>query len=107
MDNVIARSATTRLPFGSQPRPANEQRETKVSLRNLPSFRSQRDCFVTAFLAMTLLVCTTPDAWSDAYPSKPVRVIVPFPPGGGTDLIARFLVTKIAERTGASFVIDN
>jgi tripartite-type tricarboxylate transporter receptor subunit TctC len=42
-----------------------------------------------------------------AYPTKAVRVIVPFPPAGGTDIIARLLATKISERLGANFVIDN
>jgi tripartite-type tricarboxylate transporter receptor subunit TctC len=41
------------------------------------------------------------------YPSKPIRVVVPFPPGGGTDIVARMLTQKMAETLGASFVIDN
>jgi tripartite-type tricarboxylate transporter receptor subunit TctC len=41
------------------------------------------------------------------YPERPVRVIVTFPAGGGTDIVARMIFQKVAERTGASFVIDN
>ncbi|HEV7820136.1 MAG TPA: tripartite tricarboxylate transporter substrate binding protein, partial [Burkholderiales bacterium] len=41
------------------------------------------------------------------YPDRPVRVIVTFPAGGGTDIVARMIFQKIAERMGASFVIDN
>jgi tripartite-type tricarboxylate transporter receptor subunit TctC len=41
------------------------------------------------------------------YPERPVRVIVTFPPGGGTDIVARMVFQKVAERTGGAFVIDN
>jgi tripartite-type tricarboxylate transporter receptor subunit TctC len=46
-------------------------------------------------------------AWSQAYPVKPVRVIVPFPPGGANDILARILMPKISEQMGQSFVIEN
>lgn len=41
------------------------------------------------------------------WPSKPVRVIVPFPPGGNTDVIARMVGPRLAEEYGQQFVIDN
>jgi tripartite-type tricarboxylate transporter receptor subunit TctC len=41
------------------------------------------------------------------YPSRPVRFIVPFPPSGGTDIVARLLAQQLTERLGQSFVIDN
>jgi len=41
------------------------------------------------------------------YPARPVRVVVPFPPGGGTDIIARLVTQKVAERLGVNFIIDN
>ncbi len=41
------------------------------------------------------------------YPSKPVRVVVPYPPGGPTDIVARVLFQQVAESTGQQFVIDN
>jgi tripartite-type tricarboxylate transporter receptor subunit TctC len=46
-------------------------------------------------------------AWSQAYPSKPVRVVVVFPPGGATDIVARFIFTKVSEQLNQQFVIDN
>jgi len=41
------------------------------------------------------------------YPDRPVRVLVPFPAAGGTDILARLFLQKVSERLGANFVIDN
>ena len=41
------------------------------------------------------------------YPSRPVRFIVPYPPGGTTDIVARGIAVKLGERLGQQFVIDN
>jgi tripartite-type tricarboxylate transporter receptor subunit TctC len=46
-------------------------------------------------------------AAADGYPSRPVRLVVPYPAGTGTDTIARVIGQRLAERMGASFVIDN
>ncbi|MEK7231189.1 MAG: tripartite tricarboxylate transporter substrate-binding protein, partial [Pseudomonadota bacterium] len=44
---------------------------------------------------------------AQTYPNKPVRVIVGFPPGSGTDLLARFVGGKLTERLGQQIVVDN
>ena len=46
-------------------------------------------------------------AWAQAWPAKPVTLLVPFPPGGSTDAIARMLSVKLPEKLGGSFVVDN
>jgi tripartite-type tricarboxylate transporter receptor subunit TctC len=46
-------------------------------------------------------------AWGQTYPSRPVRWIVPFPPGGGTDILAPLIGQWLSERLGQQFVIDN
>lgn len=44
---------------------------------------------------------------AESYPSKPVRIVVAYPPGGGTDILARTLGQKLGEQLGQSFVVDN
>jgi tripartite-type tricarboxylate transporter receptor subunit TctC len=46
-------------------------------------------------------------AFAQAWPAKPIRLVVPFPPGGGTDIIARETSQRVAKATGWTFVIDN
>jgi tripartite-type tricarboxylate transporter receptor subunit TctC len=46
-------------------------------------------------------------ALAQEWPTKPVKVIVPFPPGGGTDTVARPLAAKLSQMLGQQFVIDN
>jgi tripartite-type tricarboxylate transporter receptor subunit TctC len=57
-----------------------------------------------AGLAITAGAAAAPAA---EYPSRPVRFVVPFPPSGGTDIVARLLAQQLAERMGQQFVIDN
>jgi tripartite-type tricarboxylate transporter receptor subunit TctC len=55
-----------------------------------------------------LAVCTGPAAAADApYPSRPIRAIVPFPPAGPTDVIARIFTQKLSEAWGQQIVVDN
>src|SRR5215467_1615630 len=46
-------------------------------------------------------------AWAQAYPERAVRVIVPFPPGGATDVFSRLAAQKLTERLGKQFYVDN
>src|SRR5688572_701145 len=58
-----------------------------------------------AFFACSVSVAGA--AWSQAFPAKPVRVIIPFPPGGANDIVARLVFTKVSEQVGQSFIIEN
>ena len=54
--------------------------------------------------ALTLASCL---ATAQGWPSKPVRVVVPFPPGGASDMLARTVAQKMSEQLGQTFVIEN
>lgn len=56
-------------------------------------------------VAATSLVAI--NVFAQAYPIKPIRMIVPFPPGGGNDVIARFVARKLAVRLGQPVIIEN
>jgi len=58
--------------------------------------------------ATVVTACATgPVVHAQAYPTKPLRMVVPFPPGGGTDLMGRMIGQKLGEAFGHNVVIDN
>ncbi len=64
--------------------------------------------FDAARLAAALaLACLAALAGAQQYPSKPVRVIVPFPPGAGVDIVTRSISPKLGEMLGQQLVVDN
>jgi tripartite-type tricarboxylate transporter receptor subunit TctC len=69
----------------------------------MPSWRS---LLLPSAFAL-LLPLFPPALGADEYPSKPVRLIVPFPPGGSNDIVARMVGTQLADRLGKQVIVDN
>jgi len=56
---------------------------------------------------LSLIALAGGTAWAQQYPSKPVRVVVVFPAGGGTDIVSRIIFQKVGEQMDQQFLIDN
>jgi tripartite-type tricarboxylate transporter receptor subunit TctC len=61
----------------------------------------------TLCLTLAALAVSPAQAQANAWPDKPVTIVVPFPPGGSTDSLARVLSPKLQEKLGQSFIVDN
>lgn len=71
-----------------------------------PTFTTRRHA-AAALLALGTLAIAPVPAFAQAWPSRPIKLIVPFPPGGGTDVIAREVTHKVGTANGWTFVIEN
>src|SRR5262245_21430506 len=69
--------------------------------------RLARRQFLHLAASATALPVVSRVAWAQAYPSRPVRLVVGAPPGGGHDIVARLIGQWLSERLGQPFVIDN
>lgn len=64
--------------------------------------------FRRCLVLLAFVCCLTPlAAWSDAYPSKPIRLVIPFSSGGATDVVARIVAQKLTEALKQSVVVDS
>jgi tripartite-type tricarboxylate transporter receptor subunit TctC len=71
-----------------------------------PSLPARR-LALSALLALASAAAATPALAQSSWPTKPVTIVVPFPPGGGTDAFARPLTALLTKNVGRQFIIDN
>src|SRR5262245_28963223 len=81
--------------------------DTDLPARLHPSRRFNRIGAVAMLLAGLCAMAAVPAAMAQAYPSKPIRLIHPYPPGASTDTTSRTIAPLLATRLGQPIVIDN
>jgi tripartite-type tricarboxylate transporter receptor subunit TctC len=78
----------------------------KATVRTLPDLRAFAFALAVAgTLAATTLAASTASAQD--YPTRPITLVVPFPPGGSTTIVARIVADRMAESLGQQFIVDN
>src|SRR5215470_2312296 len=69
--------------------------------------RMRSSLSLLAKAALVLLALTAPVVAADDYPNRPVRLIIPFPPGGSNDVVGRFVAKQLSEKLGQQVFVDN
>src|SRR6186713_2870507 len=69
------------------------------------AWSTTRRAFLKAAAASPLLAC--PAVAQAGFPSRPIRIVIGFPPGGGIDILARLMAPKMAERLAQPVIVDN
>ncbi len=69
--------------------------------------KNWRHAFGAAMVALAVAAAVVPSAFAQGYPNKPVRIIVGFPPGQATDLVARMIAQSLTVSLGQSFYVEN
>ena len=70
-------------------------------------FKANRRLALTSIAMAAMVVIATPALSQTAWPSKPVRIVVPFAPGGTTDILARAVAPELSKAFGQQFVVYN
>lgn len=80
-----------------------------VATRSSLAPNRRRVLAITAGMAAGIIAALGAPQWANAqaYPAGPIRMIVPFPPGGGTDILGRVIAAKLGETLGQQVIVDN
>jgi tripartite-type tricarboxylate transporter receptor subunit TctC len=74
---------------------------------NPPTFEDSRMNLLSRLLALAVLSLVAAGAWAQAYPAKPIALIIPFPAGGSTDIVGRIVAEGLSRELGRPVVVDN
>jgi hypothetical protein len=83
----------------------NKRRQTAMPISSLSRCLNAR--LLAVLVGVATIVPMGAAQAQDAYPRKPIRLVVPFPPGGGTDMIARTVAQRLADHNKWTGVVDN
>src|SRR5438309_488556 len=103
MRGLVSRRICSRSPT----RCSNEAAEAHHFARRAKAVRLPRRQLLQLAFAAVVAPAVSRVAWSQGYPTRPVRVIVPFAPGGPTDVFARLMAQKLSEQTSKQFYVEN
>ncbi len=94
-------------PAGAPPAPARAEVKLSLRISKMTGFTSRRIVVAGLAVIATFLTVVSQPVAAQNWPTKPVKFVVPFPPGGSVDPLARLLGVKLSESLGQQFIVEN